>query len=62
MQDEIFGPILPIKTYEKLDEAIDYVNDHPRPLALYFFSHDSEQIDKVLDRRRSRAASRSTRR
>ena len=50
MQEEIFGPILPIKTYEKLDDAIDYVNDHPRPLALYFFSHDSEQIDKVLDR------------
>src|SRR5262249_21140070 len=50
MQEEIFGPILPIKTYDKLEDAIDYVNDHPRPLALYFFSHDSEQIDKVLDR------------
>jgi len=48
MQEEIFGPILPIKTYDKIDEAIDYVNDHPRPLALYYFSHDSEQIDHVL--------------
>ena len=48
MQDEIFGPILPIRTYETLDEAIAYVNDHPRPLALYFFDHDQKRIDKVL--------------
>jgi coniferyl-aldehyde dehydrogenase len=49
MQDEIFGPILPIKTYASLDEAIDYVNDHPRPLALYFFSHDQAHIDRMLE-------------
>ena len=49
MQEEIFGPILPIITYEKIDEAIDYVNDHPRPLALYYFTHDSQQIDHVLE-------------
>jgi coniferyl-aldehyde dehydrogenase len=49
MQEEIFGPILPVITYDKLDEAIDYVNDHPRPLALYFFTHDSEQIERVLE-------------
>ena len=48
MQEEIFGPILPIRTYETLDEAIAYVNDHPRPLALYFFDHDQKRIDKVL--------------
>ncbi|AKV04634.1 Aldehyde dehydrogenase [Labilithrix luteola] len=48
MQEEIFGPILPIKTYETLDEAIAYVNDHPRPLSLYFFEHDQKAIDKVL--------------
>jgi len=48
MQEEIFGPILPIRTYETLDEAIAYVNDHPRPLALYFFEHDPKSIDKVL--------------
>ncbi|HSO38675.1 MAG TPA: coniferyl aldehyde dehydrogenase [Labilithrix sp.] len=48
MQDEIFGPILPIRTYETLDEAIAYVNDHPRPLALYLFDHDQKRIDKVL--------------
>jgi coniferyl-aldehyde dehydrogenase len=48
MQDEIFGPILPILTYRKLDEAIDYVNDHPRPLALYYFGYDDDEIDRVL--------------
>ena len=48
MQEEIFGPILPIRTYETIDEAIGYVLDHPRPLALYFFDHDQKRIDKVL--------------
>ena len=48
MQEELFGPILPIRTYETIDEAIAYVNDHPRPLALYFFDHDQNRIDKVL--------------
>lgn len=48
MQEEIFGPILPIRTYETLEEAIGYVNDHPRPLALYYFDHDQKRIDKVL--------------
>jgi coniferyl-aldehyde dehydrogenase len=48
MQEELFGPILPIRTYETLDDAIAYVNDHPRPLALYFFDHDQKRIDKVL--------------
>jgi coniferyl-aldehyde dehydrogenase len=49
MQEEIFGPVLPIVTYQSLDEAIDYVNDHPRPLALYFFSHDKQATDRVLN-------------
>jgi coniferyl-aldehyde dehydrogenase len=44
MQDEIFGPILPIQTYE----AIDYVNSHPRPLALYYFGHQRARLEKVL--------------
>jgi coniferyl-aldehyde dehydrogenase len=48
MQEEIFGPILPIFTYEKLDDAIDYVNDHPRPLALYYFDNNQRRIDRVL--------------
>jgi len=48
MQEEIFGPILPVRTYETLDEAIDYVNDHPRPLALYVFDNDQKRVDRVL--------------
>ncbi|HEX7665356.1 MAG TPA: coniferyl aldehyde dehydrogenase [Polyangiaceae bacterium] len=50
MQEEIFGPILPVKTYDKLEDAIDYVNDHPRPLALYLFSHDSDKVEAVLEK------------
>lgn len=42
MQEEIFGPILPIVTYETTEEAITYINDRPRPLALYVLSHDSK--------------------
>ena len=43
MRDEIFGPVLPVKTYRHLDEAIDYVNGHPRPLALYYFGADAKR-------------------
>lgn len=49
MQDEIFGPILPVKTYAKIDEAIEYVNAHPRPLGLYYFGTDKVEERKVLD-------------
>jgi aldehyde dehydrogenase (NAD+) len=48
MQDEIFGPILPILTYDQLDAAIALVNDRPKPLALYFFSNDSAKHDLIL--------------
>jgi coniferyl-aldehyde dehydrogenase len=48
MQEEIFGPVLPILTYTRLEEALAYVNAHPRPLALYYFGHDRETIDRVL--------------
>jgi coniferyl-aldehyde dehydrogenase len=48
MQEEIFGPVLPVLTYSKVDEAIAYVNAHPRPLALYYFGHDAAAIDRVL--------------
>jgi coniferyl-aldehyde dehydrogenase len=50
MREEIFGPVLPVKTYGSLDEAIDYVNAHPRPLALYYFGTDSAKRDDVLRR------------
>lgn len=48
MQDEIFGPILPIRTVPSLDAAIAYVNAHDRPLALYPFSHDHGRVEKIL--------------
>jgi coniferyl-aldehyde dehydrogenase len=50
MQEEIFGPVLPVKTYRHIDEAIDYVNDHDRPLGLYFFGQVSDEREKVLSR------------
>ncbi len=49
MQDEIFGPILPIKEYTETREAIAYVNANDRPLGLYYFGEDSAEKDKVLD-------------
>jgi coniferyl-aldehyde dehydrogenase len=48
MQEEIFGPILPVCTYESIDEAIAYVNDHPRPLALYVFDDDEARVERIL--------------
>lgn len=50
MQDEIFGPVLPVKTYRAIDEAIDYINDHDRPLGLYYFGEDAAEREKVLTR------------
>ncbi|MFB2838705.1 aldehyde dehydrogenase [Floridanema evergladense] len=48
MQEEIFGPILPVLEYEKLEEAIAIVNNQPKPLALYFFSKNQEYQQKIL--------------
>jgi coniferyl-aldehyde dehydrogenase len=48
MQDEIFGPVLPIKSYRTLEEAIAYINSHPRPLALYYFGRDKTARERVL--------------
>ncbi|GAA4856084.1 coniferyl aldehyde dehydrogenase [Luteimonas vadosa] len=50
MQEEIFGPILPIKSYGSLDEAIDYVLAHDRPLALYPFSRNRATVEAILGR------------
>lgn len=48
--EEIFGPILPIFGYADIDDAIDYVNARPKPLALYYFGGDDANRRKVLDR------------
>ena len=50
MQEEIFGPLLPIRTYKDFNEAIDYVNAQPRPLAAYYFGQDSKEERAVLER------------
>ncbi len=49
LQEEIFGPVLPIVTYGTIEEAIAFINKHTHPLALYYFSHDAEEERKVLD-------------
>jgi aldehyde dehydrogenase (NAD+) len=48
MQEEIFGPILPVLEYDTLDQAIAWVNQRPKPLALYFFSNDTTQQQRIL--------------
>jgi len=48
MQEEIFGPILPILYYDKIEEAIQKINAQPKPLAMYIFSNNNNLIDKVL--------------
>jgi len=48
MQEEIFGPLLPLVPYETVEEAIAYVNARPRPLALYLFDEDAATIDRVM--------------
>ena len=50
MQEEIFGPILPVVTYASIDEAINYVNVHDRPLGLYYFGTDKTEENRVLSR------------
>ncbi len=57
MREEIFGPVLPVKSYRTLDEAMNYVNARPRPLALYYFGQDKNDRDKVLERTTSGGAS-----
>ena len=48
MQDEIFGPLLPIVPYQDLDQAFAYINQRPRPLALYYFGYDKREQNRVL--------------
>jgi coniferyl-aldehyde dehydrogenase len=48
MTEEIFGPLLPVVTYERLSDAISHVQANDRPLALYYFGHDEAAIERVL--------------
>jgi coniferyl-aldehyde dehydrogenase len=50
LEEEIFGPLLPIKTYKDFNETINYVNSKPRPLAVYYFGEDATEERNVLDR------------
>lgn len=49
MQQEIFGPILPVMTYDYIDEALEEINNRPKPLALYVFTENQEFADQVLN-------------
>jgi aldehyde dehydrogenase (NAD+) len=53
LQDEIFGPILPIVTYKTLDNAITYINERERPLALYIYSKHKKNIKQMIDHTRA---------
>ena len=50
MQEEIFGPVLPVLTFDSLEEAIDHINRHPHPLALYLFTSNQTNIDEITAR------------
>ena len=50
MQEEIFGPILPVLTYEKLEDALSWINQRPKPLALYCFTENKKVKKTVLEK------------
>ncbi|OJW73595.1 MAG: aldehyde dehydrogenase [Sphingomonadales bacterium 63-6] len=50
LQEEIFAPLLPVMTYDNLDQAIGYIEARDKPLALYVFSPNEDNVQKVLDR------------
>ena len=56
MEDEIFGPILPIVDYEDLDKALDFVNELPKPLALYAFSKNAKELNCIFQKTSSGGA------
>lgn len=53
MREEIFGPILSLLSFKDIADALQYVNEQPQPLALYYFDHDGTRVDQVLQRTRS---------
>ena len=55
LREEIFGPLLPIRTYRDFSTAIDYINVQPRPLAAYYFGEDAGERQQMLERTTSGA-------
>ena len=53
MREEIFGPLMPVKTYNSLDEVLAYINGHDTPLALYYFGQDKAEEQRLLGHTRS---------
>lgn len=53
MQEEVFGPLLPIMTYQNIDQVLDYINSHDRPLGLYLFSNNKALQEKFINKTRS---------
>jgi coniferyl-aldehyde dehydrogenase len=53
MQDEIFGPLLPVVPYSRIDQAFAYINQRPRPLALYYFGYNKAEQQRVLEQTHS---------
>jgi aldehyde dehydrogenase (NAD+) len=49
MQDEVFGPVLPVLEIDSVEKVIDWVNSHPRPLELYIFAEDDEVSERILE-------------
>ena len=49
MKEEIFGPILSVKTYEDIEDTVDYINSNDRPLGLYYFGDDKKEMQNVLE-------------
>lgn len=49
MQEEIFGPLMPILPYDRIEDAMDYVADRPRPLALYYFGYDKPEQERLMN-------------
>jgi len=50
MKEEIFGPVMPLMTYDNIDEVVKYIEERDKPLALYIYSNNQDNIDKILSR------------
>jgi len=53
MEEEIFGPLMPVISYDKIEDALDFVNKRPRPLALYYFDSNKKRSQEILEKTHS---------